>query len=333
MSSNRKISKSDVPAFIDFLRKQRFEVIAPVEDEVGIVFRTVKSGNETTMNYLNTTYSPKEFFLPDDEILFEYKKKGRGFELKDRIKNKRRVIFGIRPCDVHGLLILDKLFIEDLKDPYYAAKRKNTLIIAVNCNKAGKHCFCKSMGTDILKNGFDLLMTDMGDKYFVEVGTNLGKRLIKSKLFKPASKRSRRKGIRYNKKFNAKNVEKKLLKVFDDRRWEKVSKKCLSCGACTLICPTCYCFNVIDRPDFDGSGVRKKVSSYCMLLEFSRVAGGGVFRKDRTERCKQFVYHKLSYFKEKFGRQLCVGCGRCIEICPVNIDFFDGTEKILRGSK
>ena len=332
MSSYRLIEKKDIPDFIDSLKSRGYEVIAPVNQDVGTLFQRVKSGSEVSLDYINTAYSPKEFFLPHDEVLFEYKKKGRGFELKDKPSVKRRVLFGVRPCDVHALLALDKLFIEDLKDPYYARKRKNTLIIAINCSEAGEFCFCKSMGTDKLDEGFDLLLTESGRGYFVEIGSAVGRRLVKSPMFKAASRRPRTKRIKFKKSFNAKNIEKRLLKVFDDKGWEKVGKRCLSCGACTVICPTCYCFSVVDRPDFEGGGVRKKVSSYCMLLEFSRVAGG-VFRKDRTERCKQFVYHKLSYFKEKFDKQLCVGCGRCIGICPVDIDFFEESEKILRGKR
>ncbi len=331
---NRTISKNNIPAFIDFLIKEKFEVIAPVRDEVGTIFQVVRSGEEITLDYINTTYPPKNFFLPDNEILFEYRKKGKSFKLEENGKRKKRVIkrviFGIRPCDVHGLMALDKIFIDDLKDPYYLEKRRKTAIIAINCNKAGEHCFCESMGTDKLEDNYDLLLTDLGDKYFVEIGSDLGKSLVKNSLFKFALRKPKRKKLRYKKRFNAKNIEKKLLDVFNDRGWEEVGKKCLSCGACTLICPTCYCFNVVDEPDFDGNGVRRRVPSYCMLLEFSRVANDVIFRKNRTERCKQFVYHKLSYFKERYGKQLCVGCGRCIEICPVNIDFFDTAEKILK---
>jgi sulfhydrogenase subunit beta (sulfur reductase) len=333
MSSNRILLKKDVPAFIDSLRSNGVEVIAPIKEEVGAIFSIVKSGNDVILNYINTAYPPKKFFIPDNEVLFEYKKRKSTYELSDNIESKRRVIFGIRPCDVHALFALDKLFIDDLKDPYYMSKRKNTLIIAVNCKEAGPNCFCKSMGTDKLENGYDLLMTDVGDKFFVQTGSTEGEKIIGISLFKKSEVGPEKIELKFERTFNANNVENRLLKVFDDERWKNVAEKCLSCGACTLVCPTCYCFNVIDQPNFDDSGVRKKVVSYCMLLEFSRVAGGDVFRKDRTERCKQFVYHKLSYFKKKFGKQLCIGCGRCIDICPVNIDFFDTAEKILEKNK
>lgn len=333
MSSKAIIEKTDIPEFIDSLRKSRLEVIAPVKDDVGVIFRKIEKGSEMTQNYINATYSPKEFFLPYDETLFEYRKRGRCFLLDDKIKVKRRVIIGIRPCDVHALLVLDKLFIDDLGDPYYIEKRKKSTIIAINCNETGENCFCGSMGTDTLESGFDILLTDLGDRYYAESGSDIGKGLMKSNLFRPTRLRPKRKKLIYKKKIDVKDIEKRLLGKFDDKQWEKVGRKCLSCGACTLVCPTCYCFNVNDLPDYQGGGKRKRVSSYCMLLEFSKVAGGGVFRKDRTERCKQFVYHKLSYFKEKFGEQLCVGCGRCVDICPVDIDFFETAQKILRGKK
>jgi ferredoxin len=187
------------------------------------------------------------------------------------------------------------------------------------------------MHTDKLSSGFDLLLTDAGNSYYVEAGSKFGKKLLSNRLFETVSKKPKIEKLKNKRKFYSKNIEKKILNIFDHKDWKEIAKRCLSCGACTVACPTCYCFSVVDEPNFDGSsGKRKRIWDSCMLLEFSRIAGDLIFRRDRTDRCKQFVFHKLSYFKEEYGVQLCVGCGRCVEICPTKIDFFKEVERMLK---
>ncbi len=316
------IKKREIPPFIDSLINKGFSVIAPVRTENGLNFQEVKNGSRAELDYVNTTYPPKNLFLPDGETLFTYDLKGRP-KIKENIEKVNRVIFGIRPCDIHGLLALDLVF---EKDPYYTVRRKGTLIIAVNCKEAGENCFCQSMETDKLTKGYDLLLSDCGDCLVVEGYNRKGRALIND-LFREGDVEKIK--MTNRRKFDSRKIEKRILGVFNDKRWNEVSEKCLSCGACTVVCPTCYCFSVQDEPGYDRDGSRKRVWSFCMLKEFSRVAGDVVFRRDRSERCKQFVFHKLSYFMEEHGKQLCVGCGRCIDICPTGIDFFSEVEKML----
>ena len=323
------ILKKDVPDFLDYLRSKGFKVIAPVKTGEGVNFDFIKKGKEAELDYINTKYPPKKFFLPDGETLFRYNL-NRG-KVEETLKKEKRIIFGIRPCDTHGLLALDKIFKDKFSDPYYLEKRK-ALLIAVNCTESGDNCFCQYMGTDRAV-GYDLLLTRAGDVYMVEGWSRKGKKLLESGFFKNVSRRFVVDKLDNKKSFDSWNIEKRILKVFDSRKWEKIADKCLSCGACTLACPTCYCFSVEDEPEFGGKkGSRKRVWSYCMLKEFSRVAGEN-FRKSRTERCKQFIFHKLSYFMEEHGMQLCVGCGRCIDICPAGIDFFREVGKMTKRYK
>lgn len=322
------VSKKKIPDFLDAIIGKGFKVIAPVGIKDGTNFRQIKEGKEVKLDYINTVYSPKKFFIPDEETLFNYDlEKG---EVREKVDRDRRVLFGIRPCDVHGLLVLDKVFSDKFGDSYYNRKRKNTIIIAINCSKSGENCFCQSMGTDRLEEGYDLLLSDAGKSYVVEGWTGKGRNLM-GKFLENTKSRPKVKKLRNARKFDSRNIEKRILKVFDSKHWEKVADNCLSCGACTVACPTCYCFSVHDEPSFDkGMGERKRFWSFCMFRDFSRVAGDVIFRRDRTERCKQFIFHKLSYFKDEYGKQLCVGCGRCVDICPTGIDFFKETEKLVK---
>ncbi|MHA1743362.1 MAG: 4Fe-4S dicluster domain-containing protein [Candidatus Heimdallarchaeota archaeon] len=315
--------------FIEFLLQKKYKVIAPVRDENGVNFEIIGSSSEITLDYINTKYSPKKFFLPDDEILFRFEKRGKKIKLIESFEKEKRVIFGIRPCDVNALLVLDKLLIDKTRDAYYIAKRKNTLLFAVDCIEAGKNCFCYVFGMDKLTSGYDLLFTPVKSGFFVRAGSREGEKMMKeSKHFKAAGKPPKI-NLKFKKKFRLKDVESKLEKFYDDERWKDVARNCISCAACTEVCPTCYCFEVKDYVDFDGSGERVRHRSSCLLKSFSRVAGDFVFRKSRVDRIKQFVYHKLLYFKEKHGVQLCVGCGRCIDVCPTGIDFFKESERIV----
>lgn len=323
-----ELPKEKLPTFLNFIAK-KFELIAPIEKNGLIIFDKVEEIDKIKLDYVNTNYPPKDLFLPDEETLFEFRKKGKEFEFKTPIERIRRVLFGIRPCDLHALFVLDKIFIEELKDPFYLERRKNTTLIVLNCKEAGENCFCESLGTNKVTEGFDLSFTEMDGKYLVEVGSEMGKKLI-NKLFKPVRKKHKIPSVSCKRKIDIKKIEKEMLKIFWHDRWEDVAERCLSCGACTVVCPTCYCFGVFDEVEFGGKeGKRKRRWSSCMLLEFSRIAGNFVFRKERKERCKQFIFHKLNYFKQKYGKQLCVGCGRCVEICPTNIDFFKEVEGML----
>jgi sulfhydrogenase subunit beta (sulfur reductase) len=196
-------------------------------------------------------------------------------------------------------------------------------LIVINCKKAGDYCFCGSLGTNELREGFDLLLSETGKDYFVEVGSEKGEEIIKNNddLFTWAKKNVKKPKLKFKKKVNTEKLVEKLNKGFNDSVWRKEADRCISCAACTMVCPTCYCYDVTDDTDFTGKkGKIDRSWNYCMLLNFTRVSGGHVFRKDRSERLKHFVMHKLCYLKENMGVFLCVGCGRCIESCIVDID-------------
>jgi len=306
------IKKEVFPSFIKLLLKD-YEVIAPVLDYIH-KFKIIESPDEINLNFTNTLYPPKKFFLPHNETLFDYDKN----KIKTRIKNKKRIIFGIRPCDVHSLLILDRFFEDKISDPFYALHRKNTLIFALNCSQGNEYCFCESLGYDKLTYGYDLLFTRLKDGFLVEIGSQKGESLTK-KYFSETNKKPQKKHL-CDLKLNTSKLQ-KLEEKFDDKKWEEESKACLSCGACVFTCPTCGCFTVEDFPDFDlTSGSRKRTWSTCQLKDFSKVAGNFVFREQRSRRFQHRIYHKFDYYPALYGENMCVGCGRCIRNCPPRID-------------
>jgi sulfhydrogenase subunit beta (sulfur reductase) len=304
----------------DFLRKvlKGRELIAPVKRGT-LRFEVVENLNDICLEG-RPLFPIKKFFSPAKQDLFKLNaadKKKPFDELK--IKIKPRVIFGGRLCDFNGLLRLDKLFnSKEYQDDYYKAARENTLLLAINCVPApSKYCFCESMG---LERYYDLMFHDMGDKYYLEAGSPRGEALIMSledyDFVMPE--------IKTDKKLERKD----LAQHYDNPAWAVENDKCLSCGKCTAHCTTCLCFDVFDELEADiKHGKRFKEWDSCQFLNFTLVAGGYVFRKERLPRFKHRIYHKLQYFREKFGMDMCTGCGRCIEACPRLIDFTEVINK------
>lgn len=305
--------KEDLAKFFDEINK-KYELIGPTEKKGVITFDKIKSPDELVLDR-QTDYPAKKYFFPTTEELMHYEKNKVDF----RIRSKRRAII-MHPCDANALLITDKIFLDERPDPYYERRRKNTLIIVFKCISPGKNCFCGSMNTNETTN-YDIQFIDIGDKYIVSVNSDKGREITsKSKMFVPIIRDGYIK-VEFQKKLFEPN---KLDREFPRSVWEEHAKKCFYCNACNFVCPTCTCFDVIDKPELSGdSGSRVRVWDGCKRPEFTEVAGGYVFRKDITKKFKHRIYHKLKYFRDRHGKNMCVGCGRCIDVCPANIDFVE----------
>lgn len=322
MEKTFAINKEQVGDFIRDLIPD-YEVVAPVKRDGIHRFEKIENSKEMNLNFINTIFPLKKYFLPHLENIFDYE----GEKAKISFEKTKRAMFGIRPCDVNSLLRYDEVFLNrEFYDAYYAKRRKNTLILALNCSEAGENCFCTSLGTDKLPEGeFDLLFTEEKKKgdYLVEVGSKKGKELVNKnkELFQKTKEKPTIK-LNCKKKLTEKELEKLTCpKNFHSHVWEKYAEKCLSCCSCTITCPTCTCFGLRDVINLDlESGSRVREWQSCQLKVFTKVAGEFVFREERDKRLKHRIYHQLNYFKERHGKQLCVGCGRCIENCPTKID-------------
>ncbi len=322
------LDKNHLSYWLRQLRNQ-MELIAPMRNEQGdIVFKTVQEIHRIELDCPALLPSIKEFFLPQYEPLFNV----QGTKIVEKINRQKRVIFGLRSCDVSALNILDRFFLDEMPDPYYMARRENTLLISVVCNNPEPTCFCIGLDTGpYLKSGFDIQLTDLGSRYFVQAESGKGHRVIKnySFLFKRPLKGDYddqyevilSSKARFQKRISLEQSRQLILseRVREDF-WQGVTSRCFECGGCVYQCPLCSCFTVVDRDYEEGEVERARIWDTCLFKGFTRMAGGVLPNKERIKRTKRWFYHKLIHYPEVLGAFGCVGCGRCTVTCPARID-------------
>jgi ferredoxin len=330
----RIFNKGELPRLFSTLAS-RHEVIGPVEtgrDRHGnpiYAFESVREFRDLRLGYTTTKLPAKRYFLPHREDLATFRVTGNDWSKSVCYNVDRpRVFFGLHACDINALNKLDKVLTgADYPVPWYAAKRRNMFIVGVDCEPQPS-CFCRSMGSDTAMQGFDLFLTDIGDRYFAEVLTNNAYNLLRAVpavepggeehvLFRRAVAEKTRK---YTARVDTTDLAKILDMEFESPVWKTWGDKCLSCGSCAAVCPTCYCYGVEETVDIDLSGARKTKTLYsCNLVDFAQVAGGHNFRPESNTRLKYRYYHKHRGFVEAFEESLCTGCGRCGETCLAGI--------------
>lgn len=315
--------------FTEFLAglKENYEIFGPVEKNNKYVFASVDKAEDLWLEYDTTILPPKKYFHSPEQTLMQFSGVSEAAEEKRPVG--KRLLIGVHPCDVNAILSLDKVFLDTYPDPYYKELRDNTIIIALNCVKPCENGFCASFNTGPgIENGFDLSLTDIGEKYVVSVGSYKGKELA-ANLVSASEKEiaAEQKAISDCRKKITRWIDVNedlgefLHKNFEHKVWEEAKEDCLACGGCTTVCPTCYCFAVKDIVDLTlKNGKRTRIWDSCMFYEFSRVAMDHIFMPDRTARLKQRLYHKLAYYKQQFDVPGCVGCGRCVTACVKKID-------------
>ncbi len=327
------IAKQELAKLFEALLANR--VVGPVRkgsDKNGTPiysFEVVYDFTQLQLDYTSTQYPAKRFFLPYTETLCTFEIAGDSWEKKvDFNIYQPQVLFGLHACDINALNKLDKVLLESAyPTPYYASKRKNMFIVGIDCEPQ-PYCFCRSMGTDTALHGFDMFLTDLGKKYFVEIQSAAAYNYLKHMQTSDPTEEDH---LRYmaveearHEKFMAQVDTTDLTKILDmefqSEVWKHWGDKCLSCGTCASVCPTCYCYGVAETVDLDLKHAAKmKHLHSCNLIDFAEVAGGHNFRPDSHTRLKYRYYHKHRGFVEAFEESLCVGCGRCGEACLANI--------------
>ena len=320
-------------------------IYAPVKDGDFWNYALIENPEDVSLDFLTTILSPKKIIFPQREILLKFSTSNDGdLELKETLPEERpKVIFGVRPCDARALTLTDKVFSGDLVDPYYWKRRDQTFLIGLTCNTPpSPHCFCPSVeGSPHSTDGLDILMTDLGDKYYVEAFTEKGKQLVnlgkglfeipKAKDKKDLEKIKADSEKKINRQIkNIKKIPNILKGVFESPFWDKESLSCLRCGICTYLCPTCHCFDINDEVISSSllKGQRVRTWDTCQFPDFTMHSSGHNPRPDRASRLRQRIFHKFQYFVESFGLYQCTGCGRCISKCPVGIDIIEVLEKV-----
>jgi len=335
-----KIPKKKLDQFAAILR-QSWEIHAPVRQNGTFAFSRLDRWTAAQLNYHRTILPPKKYFLPPRELLFHFRP-DVGYQINRSDVDRPIILFGVHPCDIYALNILDQVFGGKYPDPYYQARRKSVVIIGVGC-MPDEHCFCRSMRADFVEQGFDLFFSDLGDYYLAAVGTSVGDDMVAAaaSLFEPLTEADiqvyKRKS---SEKYRAISLDaeiRDLPEIFEmeyrSEIWEELGEKCLSCGSCSMVCPTCYCYDVVDRVELgDRAGSRLRTWDSCLFHSHALVAGGENFREKRSSRIKFRFYHKQRGFVAEFGRPSCVGCGRCIAACPVGIDIVQIIKR-LRGEE
>lgn len=325
-----KIKKDKIYDFIDILLKE-YEVIAPTTVYGEPVYAALKNGKEFTDAY--TLISSKEFIYPQIEEIFRYNTYNNRFEVDYSYDMTKRIVIRIKPCDLRGIERLDSVF---NNDPYFKARQENTLIFAFACSKPCENGFCKDLGGPSLDKGYDLQFTDIGEYYFIEVGSNRGKKIIEinEKIIEKAEDADLAAKnnviadtIKKLPDIKVKGIEKVLQ--WDMEVIKEFADKCISCGACNFVCPSCFCYNVSDI-SMNGEGWRQRDWDSCLLAGFTRMASGENPREEITSRMRQRLFHKFKYFYEVYWEYQCTGCGRCYQVCPVKIDLRDFLTRVWR---
>jgi sulfhydrogenase subunit beta (sulfur reductase) len=281
--------------------------------------------------YRNTDIAPKSAFLPAMEEMFRIsKEKNNHYQIEPTPPlTEKRLFFGVRPCDARALAIIDPNFHGVYEDPYYLPRRRNSLIVGLACTEPYDSCFCTSLGggpDD--KSAVDIMVTAIGDEYFIESVTPAGGALLEKStalneagpaeiaLAETCLKKSQ---ARITRKLDTTGLSQRLMAVFENKEyWERIAAKCVSCGICTLLCPTCYCFDINDEIK-QGKGQRMRSLDSCSFPVYTKMPAENP-RTEKWRRVRNKVYHKYVFYPMNCNAIACTGCGRCIRLCPVNWD-------------
>ncbi|MCX8207477.1 MAG: 4Fe-4S dicluster domain-containing protein [Methanothrix sp.] len=316
------LEKKDLP---ELLRRASafFEIIAPVlvnEEPQLVSWR----GEDLALRAPNPLLPPTRLFLPPRETLFTYLQES-GLYTFQVPQVKERLIVGVRPCDLRALSLLDRIMLSEPADELYSKRRRSTAIIALNCTEPSEGCFCAQMGAGPeADEGFDLLLTDLGDQYLLETGSPEGIMLtrVSEELLESGTDAER---VLMRKMDLMREIRDRIMNarpwLSHDRmrsrlreiNWKSLSKECISCGGCSFVCPTCHCFTIADLGLPDGERIR--CADSCILSGFHRMASGANPKANPEDRLLSWYMEKLEYMLSRAGISGCVGCGRCGRVC------------------
>jgi sulfhydrogenase subunit beta (sulfur reductase) len=327
------IFKDNLDVLLD-KNSREYEVYAPARAGIETVWSPVTKADDLDWNFTNTDLSPKSFLFPQTECMLEFKNVPRsadGMILKrPELKESSKALFNIRPCDAKAFSVLDLVFEQDPQKPdvYWKDKREKTLLIGLACNHPCPACFCTSVECGPHHTqGLDILMQDLEDRLVLKPLTPKGENLLSDldqaseQDINLAAKLEKQAEEMFQGKLGLENIQAgSILDIYEHSAWERLYESCINCGACTFYCPTCHCFDIQDETR-GTYGRRVRNWDTCMSSLFTLHTSGHNPRGRRIDRFRQRFMHKFKYMPFKLKGALgCVGCGRCTQKCPVNID-------------
>jgi len=320
------------------------------DEQEGGAYRLRRREDRALFGYAVGPRSWKAWLHPAELRLWRARRTDRGFELgPDDAPVPRYAFLGVRPCELHAIRIQERVLAGGVHaDPGYRARREAAFLVAVNCGEPGGTCFCASMGTGpAADDGYDLVLTEILDprdpggptRFTVLAGSARGEEAlggVPAREASPGEARAARSVVeeaasRMGRSLDAAGLPELLADRLEHPRWEETAERCLACGNCTLVCPTCFCTSVDDTTELTGDAAERwRRWDSCFATDFSHIHGGSV-RGSRASRYRQWLTHKLGTWHEQFGTSGCVGCGRCITWCPVGIDLTEEVAALRRS--
>jgi ferredoxin len=340
MKKLKIMPKRGFDSWINRLLSRKFRVVGPQERHGQYVFDEITRPEQIAIDYTISTIPPKKYLLPPREVLFNFNT--QTMEINPVIEAEPTVLLAMHSCDMHALKLLDEINNTGYADQHYQARRAQTYVVSLDCNQpCSPQSFCKSMNTVSVPNIFDLHFTDIGDSYMIEVGSEKGEELLKDcvNVWDASEADHDRLGEvmaekwenfdEYRLNMDVSELPDVLGKGMHSPMWNELAEICLSCGACTQVCPTCYCFDVEDEVDLTlENGQRVRTWDSCQIDKFAIVAGGHDFRSQRAGRIRHRLMRKGKWQYEAYGQMGCIGCGRCGTACIVNINMIDSFNQL-----
>jgi sulfhydrogenase subunit beta (sulfur reductase) len=354
--ATRVIEPAALEALVVALRERGFRVLGPTVRDGAIVYEDLDSAaelpigwtdsqdgghyrlerrdDEARFGYAVGPHSWKQFLLPSRLKLWQARQNGDGgLEVEEEPLDETPLAFlGVRSCELHAIATQDRVFMGGkFVDRDYAARRDGTFLVAVNCFEPGGTCFCVSMGTGPkAERGYDLALTEILDgehRLLAEAGSERGAEVLAELPGREAAAADLEAAgaavegavHKMGRQLDATDLHGLLRGNLEHPRWDDVAERCLTCGNCTMVCPTCFCTTVEDTTDLEGGAERHRVWETCYSVDYSYIHGGSI-RPSGRSRYRQWLTHKFGTWHDQFGESGCVGCGRCITWCPVGID-------------
>jgi len=329
-----KIDKKKMSADLDRLR-ETYRLFGPVKGPQYYDFQPLGPEQTPDFDFLNTRMSPKSLIYPQSEVMFEYsldESREDHHTMKEKSDNDApRAVFGIRPCDMKAFLLVGKNFdTQEYKDPYWLKAYETTTFIGYACNEPCSTCFCTTAGCGPFhEDGLDILLVDSGDAWLAKILSKKGEKLAAAAGWNTAASDAAAQIDELKQSAEDKIVshvvtdrlkDQETTALYEASFWEDVSFSCINCGTCTFVCPTCWCFDIQDE-NHGKNGQRMRNWDSCMFPLFTLHGTGHNPRGTKLQRVRQRFMHKLKYYVDKYDAGIqCVGCGRCVRLCPVNID-------------